>query len=118
MGKVRFSILEKPPDRILREDMKFKGMHLCALRFALSAARSAAQVALPYYVVVREASLTLAPGYWPPSSAAMVGGAFGAVVLGNGERGVDARTLQLAALGGAALPLHSMARGASVMLPP
>ena len=26
MGKVRFSILEKPPDRILREDMKFKGM--------------------------------------------------------------------------------------------
>ena len=45
MGKVRFSILEKPPDRILREDMKFKGMHRCALRFALSAARSAAQVA-------------------------------------------------------------------------
>ena len=26
MGKVRFSILEKTPDRILREDMKFKGM--------------------------------------------------------------------------------------------
>ena len=26
MGKVRFSILEKPPDRILREDMKFKGI--------------------------------------------------------------------------------------------
>ena len=48
----------------------------------------------------------------------MVGGAFGAVVLGNGERGVDARTLQLAALGGAALPLHSMVRGASVMLSP
>jgi hypothetical protein len=26
VGKVRFSILEKTPDRILREDMKFKGM--------------------------------------------------------------------------------------------
>jgi hypothetical protein len=48
----------------------------------------------------------------------MVGGAFGAVVLSNGARGVDARTLQLAALGGAALPLHSMVRGASVMLSP
>ena len=46
----------------------------------------------------------------------MVGGAFGAVVLGNGERGVDARTLQLAALGGAALPLYSMVRDASVTL--
>ena len=62
MGKVRFSILEKPPDRILREDMKFKGIAPLRLTIRpLGGKVGGASGAAVLYVVVREASLTLAP---------------------------------------------------------